>query len=70
MALFSKRHYNFCANALSRIHSEQFRNDIAEEFAEIFASDNPLFERETFFTNCNLDAWRNEPPAGGRREGR
>lgn len=55
MAHFTKRHYEFTAQSLrERIPSAQYRADIAEALADIFASDNPAFERWRFYTACQV----------------
>ncbi|MGH6877002.1 MAG: hypothetical protein ACREHV_06430 [Rhizomicrobium sp.] len=58
MAIFSRRHYIAAAEHLKRIESEQFRNDIAEEFVSLFAEDNAAFDAAEFFCRAELMSWR------------
>ena len=59
MALFTKRHYLATSEWLkTHIKSEQYRDNVAEAMANLYANDNPLFNAERFFTNCGLDEYR------------
>ena len=59
MALFTKRHYLATSDWLrTNIKSEQYRDDVAEAMAELYANDNEAFDAERFFTDCGLDEYR------------
>jgi hypothetical protein len=57
---FSHRHYEYAAKFLVRsIPGEQYRNDIAEEFADMFTEDaGATFDRKKFFAACEVLEWR------------
>jgi hypothetical protein len=56
MALFSRRHYEYMADELRARSHELTPSTLAAikiVLANIFGSDNPAFDMELFFRNCN-----------------
>lgn len=54
----SRKHYTAAAQVIRETAPLSHRERIAEGFAEMFAADNPRFERERFYAACGLSEWR------------
>ena len=52
-AIFSRRHYEAIAAALVKARTGELPE---HEIADLFAADNPLFNRDKFFKACGVMA--------------
>ena len=54
---YQKRHYEDVARILKSDagHLDRVRNTIIQEFTDLFATDNPLFDRDRFLSACGLE---------------
>ena len=54
MSKYQEQHYEDVGKLIQRTNGCSIRYT-AEQFADLFAADNPLFDRERFLKACRLD---------------
>ena len=59
MPKFAKRHYEAVARLLAA-HDSTVADAIVEDFAAMFADDNPRFDYSKFFKACNPTVYSKE----------
>jgi len=58
--MFTKQHFQVCAEMCATIKDEEERKDRAEWLASNFASSNPRFDRDRFMVACNAATRKQE----------
>lgn len=53
----SRKDYVQVARIIVRVADVEIRDYLAQEFADIFEADNPLFDRERFYIAAGADGW-------------